>query len=235
MATRDSRRWYVPPPGMLTGLRRGVALTLLTLVAFLGGVATTQLWPVHTQTQYFAADVSVAPTLDSTVHLPMVVGDVVMSFDGPLPAPGLRAQVSVREEITDLLRSGRLSTATLEPTQEELRSAIDDGVREVAWKFATGALVTSMLVLITYAVARPHHLGRVVAAATTLREPHRVARYLEDTAASYHRFYDNCRVLPMGDEEPSDLHRARLRLVEATRIVLANGLDLLGVSAPERM
>ena len=167
MATRDSRRWYVPPPGMLTGLRRGVALTLLTLVAFLGGVATTQLWPVHTQTQYFAADVSVAPTLDSTVHLPMVVGDVVMSFDGPLPAPGLRAQVSVREEITDLLRSGRLSTATLEPTQEELRSAIDDGVREVAWKFATGALVTSMLVLITYAVARPHHLGRVVAAATS--------------------------------------------------------------------
>ncbi|MBO0847048.1 MAG: arginine--tRNA ligase [Nocardioides sp.] len=76
---------------------------------------------------------------------------------------------------------------------------------------------------------------RVVAAATTLREPHRVARYLEDTAASYHRFYDNCRVLPMGDDDPTDLHRARLRLVDATRIVLANGLGLLGVSAPERM
>ncbi len=76
---------------------------------------------------------------------------------------------------------------------------------------------------------------RVVAAATTLREPHRVARYLEETAASYHRFYDNCRVLPMGDEEPTDLHRARLRLVEATRIVLANGLGLLAVSAPDRM
>ncbi|HEX3221816.1 MAG TPA: arginine--tRNA ligase [Nocardioides sp.] len=76
---------------------------------------------------------------------------------------------------------------------------------------------------------------RVVAAAMTLREPHRVARYLEDTAASYHRFYDSCRVLPMGDEDPTDLHRARLRLVDATRIVLANGLGLLGVSAPERM
>jgi arginyl-tRNA synthetase len=76
---------------------------------------------------------------------------------------------------------------------------------------------------------------RVVAAATTLREPHRVARYLEDTAASYHRFYDGCRVLPMGDEEPTDLHRARLMLLEATRIVFANGLALLGVSAPERM
>jgi arginyl-tRNA synthetase len=78
-------------------------------------------------------------------------------------------------------------------------------------------------------------LPRVVAAATTLREPHRVARYLEDTAASYHRFYDSCRVLPMGDEEPTDLHRARLRLVEATRVVLANGLGLLAVTAPDRM
>ena len=76
---------------------------------------------------------------------------------------------------------------------------------------------------------------RVVEAACQLREPHRIARYLEDTAATYHRFYDNCRVLPMGDEEPSDLHRARLRLVDATRTVLANGLGLLGVSAPERM
>ena len=76
---------------------------------------------------------------------------------------------------------------------------------------------------------------RVVAAAAQLREPHRVARYLEDTAASYHRFYDNCRVLPRGDEEPTDLHAARLQLVAATRIVLANGLELLGVSAPERM
>ncbi|MEO7351031.1 MAG: arginine--tRNA ligase [Marmoricola sp.] len=76
---------------------------------------------------------------------------------------------------------------------------------------------------------------RVVAAAASLREPHRVARYLEATAASYHRFYDNCRVLPMGDEEPNDLHRARLLLVFATQTVLANGLRLLGVSAPERM
>ena len=72
-------------------------------------------------------------------------------------------------------------------------------------------------------------------AAAQLREPHRVARYLEDTAAAYHRFYDSCRVLPMGDEEATDLHRARLTLVDATRVVLANGLGLLGVCAPERM
>ena len=76
---------------------------------------------------------------------------------------------------------------------------------------------------------------RVVAAAAQLREPHRVARYLEETAATYHRFYDTCRVLPMGEEEPAELHRARLLLVAATRTVLGNGLALLGVSAPERM
>ncbi|WP_310525843.1 arginine--tRNA ligase [Nocardioides sp.] len=76
---------------------------------------------------------------------------------------------------------------------------------------------------------------RVITAAAELREPHRIARYLEATAGSYHRFYDSCRVLPMGDEEPGDLHKARLTLVQATKTVLANGLHLLGVSAPERM
>jgi arginyl-tRNA synthetase len=76
---------------------------------------------------------------------------------------------------------------------------------------------------------------RVVATAAGLREPHRVARYLEDLAATFHKFYDDCRVLPIGDEETTDLHRARLWLVEATRVVVANGLGLLGVSAPERM
>jgi arginyl-tRNA synthetase len=76
---------------------------------------------------------------------------------------------------------------------------------------------------------------RVITAAAELREPHRVARYLEELAGTYHRFYDNCRVLPRGDEETSDLHRARLLLVDATRVVLANGLAVLGVSAPERM
>jgi arginyl-tRNA synthetase len=76
---------------------------------------------------------------------------------------------------------------------------------------------------------------RVVATAAELREPHRVARYLEQLAGTYHRFYDACRVLPMGDEAPTPLTQARLWLVEATRVVLANGLGLLGVSAPERM
>ena len=76
---------------------------------------------------------------------------------------------------------------------------------------------------------------RVVAQAAELREPHRVARYLEELAGHFHKWYDACRVTPRGDDPVEDLHRTRLWLAEATRTVLANGLDLLGVSAPERM
>ncbi|GAA2791205.1 arginine--tRNA ligase [Crossiella cryophila] len=76
---------------------------------------------------------------------------------------------------------------------------------------------------------------KVLASAAELREPHRVARYLEELAGAYHKFYDNCRVLPQGDEEAGPLNSARLLLCAATRQVLANGLGLLGVSAPERM
>jgi arginyl-tRNA synthetase len=76
---------------------------------------------------------------------------------------------------------------------------------------------------------------RVLETAASLREPHRVRRYLEDLAGDYHRFYDACRVLPLGDEQPTDLHTARLALCQATRQVIANGLAILGVTAPERM
>ena len=76
---------------------------------------------------------------------------------------------------------------------------------------------------------------RIVAFAAEVREPHRVARYLEELASLYHRWYDSCRVTPLGDEEVTDLHRTRLWLNDATGQVLRNGLDLLGVGAPERM
>ncbi|OIQ80156.1 arginine--tRNA ligase [mine drainage metagenome] len=76
---------------------------------------------------------------------------------------------------------------------------------------------------------------RIVATAADLREPHRIARYLEELAGTYHRFYDACRVLPLGDEPIGPLHNARAVLTASTRQVLQNGLALLGVSAPERM
>lgn len=76
---------------------------------------------------------------------------------------------------------------------------------------------------------------RIVGFAAEVREPHRVARYLEELAGLYHRWYDNCRVIPLGDEPVGDVHRTRLWLNDATGQVLRNGLDLLGVDAPERM
>jgi arginyl-tRNA synthetase len=76
---------------------------------------------------------------------------------------------------------------------------------------------------------------RVVQTAAQLRQPHRIARYLEELAGTYHGFYADCRVLPMGEENPTALHTARLLLCASTKQVIKNGLDLLGVSAPERM
>jgi len=76
---------------------------------------------------------------------------------------------------------------------------------------------------------------RVITQAAELREPHRVARYAEELAGAYHRWYDSCRVTPLGDETVTDLHRTRLWLNDAAGVVLRNALALLGVSAPEQM
>lgn len=76
---------------------------------------------------------------------------------------------------------------------------------------------------------------RIVGFAATVREPHRIARYLEELAGLYHRWYDSCRVIPKGDDPLETVHRTRLWLNDATGQVLRNGLELLGVSAPERM
>ncbi|AZI58171.1 arginine--tRNA ligase [Nakamurella antarctica] len=84
-------------------------------------------------------------------------------------------------------------------------------------------------------VAQLAAFPKVMSTSAELREPHRIARYLEDLAGTYHRFYDAVRVLPLGDEPASAAHYARLELCAATRQVLANGLGVLGITAPERM
>jgi arginyl-tRNA synthetase len=76
---------------------------------------------------------------------------------------------------------------------------------------------------------------KVLSSAAQLRQPHRVARYIEELASQYHRFYNDCRVLPLGDEKVNDLNSARATLSQATAQVISNGLDLLGVNAPEKM
>ena len=113
-----------------------------------------------------------------------------------------------------------------------LRNAGELGVRPAGDDFDTGLLSDEREGELLRALAE---FPGIVASAAELREPHRVARYVEALAATFHRFYDTCRVLPMGDEPVQPLHRSRLVLVAATRTVLVNALGLLGVSAPERM
>ena len=84
-------------------------------------------------------------------------------------------------------------------------------------------------------LAKLGELPRLVAQSAEFREPHRIARYLEEVAGSYHRWYDNCRVIPLSDKPVEAIHSTRLWLNDAAGVVLRNGLGLLGVSAPERM
>ena len=84
-------------------------------------------------------------------------------------------------------------------------------------------------------LAKLSEMPRVVASAAEFREPHRVARYLEEVAGAYHRWYDSCRVTPLAGNAVDEVHRTRLWLNNAAGVVLRNGLYLLGVSAPERM
>ena len=84
-------------------------------------------------------------------------------------------------------------------------------------------------------LAKLSELPRVVAQAAEFREPHRVARYIEEVAGAYHRWYDACRVTPLSGGEVESVHRTRLWLNDAAGVVLRNGLELLGVAAPERM
>ncbi|MFM1954094.1 MAG: hypothetical protein RL118_285 [Actinomycetota bacterium] len=84
-------------------------------------------------------------------------------------------------------------------------------------------------------IAKLTEFPRVLAQAAEFREPHRVARYVEEVAGAYHRWYDNCRVTPLSGESVTTQHRTRLWLNDATGVVLRNGLTLLGVTAPERM
>jgi arginyl-tRNA synthetase len=84
-------------------------------------------------------------------------------------------------------------------------------------------------------LAKLSEFPRLAAQAAQFREPHRIARYIEEVAGSYHRWYDNCRVIPQSGNPVEPIHHTRLWLNDAAGVVLRNGLGLLGVSAPERM
>ena len=115
-------------------------------------------------------------------------------------------------------------------TRSVARNAADSGVSREAFdaSLLTHESESALLGILA-------EFPRVVRQAAELREPHRIARFAEELAGSYHRWYDNCRVTPLGDEPVSDVHRTRLWLNDATGQVLRNALALLGVTAPDRM
>jgi len=113
-----------------------------------------------------------------------------------------------------------------------LRGAADLGIDWRAADFDPSLLTHDREAALLGSIAE---FPRVVASAAELREPHRIARYLEELATAYHKFYDVCRVLPGADAELEPINISRLWLCAAARQTLANGLSILGVSAPERM
>ncbi|CAH0137399.1 MULTISPECIES: arginine--tRNA ligase [unclassified Microbacterium] len=115
-------------------------------------------------------------------------------------------------------------------THNASRNAADSGIERSEFAPETLSHETESALL-----GALQEFPRIVAFAAEVREPHRVARYLEELAGLYHRWYDNCRITPLGDDPIESVHRTRLWLNDATGQVLRNGLDLLGVSAPERM
>jgi arginyl-tRNA synthetase len=115
-------------------------------------------------------------------------------------------------------------------THNVARNAADSGVDRS--EFAPELLVHETESALLGAL---QEFPRIVAFAASVREPHRIARYLEELAGLYHRWYDSCRVIPLGDDPIESVHRTRLWLNDAAGQVLRNGLELLGVSAPERM
>ncbi|MGB3827894.1 MAG: metallophosphoesterase [Ornithinimicrobium sp.] len=139
-----------------SSVRLVLAVVLLAAVASWGGLAATRVWPVATQTDYLAAQVSLAPSVGqtSTVHTPTVFGDIDVEFDGLLPAPGIEAQVQVRQEITDLFQRKRLNVTDFQPDEGQLASAIDEAITGLAWRFVAGALVTAAICAGLYAVGR---------------------------------------------------------------------------------
>ncbi len=139
--------------------RWGLALLgalVLVPVGYLGGVATTSMWPITAQTEHFQAEIrlSTLPAQQSTLHSPTVFGDIDVAFTGPLPAPGIEARVQVKEELTDVLSQRPVSVDALAPAPEELDATVRKAIGGLGARFAGGVLITDALVLGLFALGR---------------------------------------------------------------------------------
>ncbi|WP_165699947.1 metallophosphoesterase family protein [Ornithinimicrobium ciconiae] len=172
-----------------------LTVLILALVGYLGGMITTNLWPISTETDNFRATVRVTPSLlqTSVVHAPTVFGDIDMHFAGALPAPGIEARLQVKEEITDLFTQGRVDVAELTPEDGEVRAAMESGLRELGLKFVGGVLLTQAAVVGLYLTGRSRPpwrhpviaIGTATALAVTVPSLAAVTTYRTANFAAY--------------------------------------------------
>ncbi|WP_195908124.1 metallophosphoesterase [Nostocoides sp. HKS02] len=155
-AARPHRRWRLSRIGGWAW--RLLALTALFVACNSGGVAATTLFPGDASTLNYGATLrlSINPADISAIQSPTVFGDIRLDFGGPLPAPGILAQVQVKERITDLLARPHISVRSLEPGPLELESAARTAAIGLGWRFALGALFVALLALTGYAAWRGH-------------------------------------------------------------------------------
>ncbi|HEV7173292.1 metallophosphoesterase [Pedococcus sp.] len=153
-------------PRVLRWLMRGVGLVVLFVACNSGGVAATTLFPSTADTLNYAASLhlSISPADLSALQSPTVFGTIRVSFAGPVPAPGVLAQVQVKERITDLLSRPGITVSSLEPGPLELEHAARDAVIGLGWRFAIGSLCVALLFLMAYAGWRHRRLGATAAA-----------------------------------------------------------------------
>ncbi|MCK0112875.1 metallophosphoesterase [Ornithinimicrobium sp. F0845] len=151
-------RSTAPPRAWAGRLRAVLTVLVLAVVGYAGGMATTNLWPITTETDNFSAAVRVSPSpfQANVVHTPTVFGDIDLHFAGPLPAPGIEARLQVKEEITDLFTRGRVDVDALTPQEGEVREAMNSGLRNLALKFVGGVLVTQAAVVGLWLLGRSH-------------------------------------------------------------------------------
>jgi predicted phosphodiesterase len=143
------RRWRLR-------VTRGVELLALVLVASLGGVGATSLFPTTVQTDHYRAEVrlSALPTLTSTIHSPTSFGVLDLEFASAFPAFGVDATVQVRDTITELFDDRKVSIETLQPSDQEISDALGSGVTELGVKFCGGVLVVGFAAIALIAYAR---------------------------------------------------------------------------------
>lgn len=163
MATEEPGEQQAPAPaaagdrrGWRRTLRNVVAVPVLAVAGYLGGLAATSLWPITLETEHYAAQARVAPSLEraSTVHNPTVFGDIDLQFSGPIPAPGVETRIQVKEEITELFTRGSVDVAAVTPDAGELRRAVTGGLLELSWKFGLGVLLTELLIVGMWGLGR---------------------------------------------------------------------------------